>query len=90
MLSQSPAADDQFVWNLLSEAPTPIQGSNIIRSHIERVLANCRIRKLTADEVLSTLKATPLVLSPGAGEAAADTSYSCFRRSRCSINSWEM
>ncbi len=42
------------------------------RIHIKRILATHRIRKLTADEVLSTLKATPLVLAPGAGETAAE------------------
>lgn len=72
MLSLSPAADDRFIWKLLSEIPTPAQGANISRLDIERILATHRIRKFTADEVLSNLKATPLVLAPGAGEAAAE------------------
>jgi len=37
LLSLSPAADDRFVWDLLSEAPTPAQGADISRIHIARL-----------------------------------------------------
>jgi hypothetical protein len=90
MLSLSPAADDRFVWNLLSEAPTPAQGANISRIDIERILKTHRIRNFGADEVLSTLKAAPLALAPEQARWRLNTSCSCFRKSHCSISSFEM
>jgi transposase len=72
MLKLSPAADDRFIWSLLSEVPTPAQGANISRVRIQDILAAHRIRQFTADEVLSTLNATPLILAPGASEAACE------------------
>ena len=78
MLSLSPAADDRFIWKLLSKVPTPAQGANISRLDIERILATHRIRKFTADEVLAEDAALPsdasLILSiPGIGPAVAST-----------------
>jgi transposase len=72
MLKLSPAADDRFVWTLLSEIPTPAQGANMNRARVQQILAAHRIRKFTADDVLSTLNATPLLLAAGAGEAASE------------------
>jgi transposase len=72
MLQLSSAADDRFIWNLLSEIPTPAQAANIGRARVQHILTAHRIRKFTADEVLATLKATPLVLAAGAGEAACE------------------
>ncbi len=72
MLSLSPAADDPFVWDLLRTAPTPREGAKIRRARVERILTDNRIRRLSVDEVLLALKEAPLVLAPGAGEAACE------------------
>ena len=72
MLTISPAADDRFMWDLLAAVPTPAEGAKISGLRVQRILKANRIRKLKADEVLSTLKTTPLVLAPGAGQAACE------------------
>jgi transposase len=70
MLRLSPAADDRFVWDLLGKVPTPAQGANISRGRVQLILTANRIRRFAADEVLLTLKEAPLMLAPGAAEAA--------------------
>ena len=72
MLSISPAADDRLMWDLLEAAPTPALGSKISSLRVQRILKANRIRKLTADKVLSALKTAPLTLAPGAAEAACE------------------
>ncbi len=72
MLAISRAADDRLMWDLLAAAPTPAEGKKISSLRVQRILKANRIRKLSADEVLSALKTAPLVLAPGAAEAACE------------------
>lgn len=72
MLAFIPAADDRLLWDLLAAAPTPAEGKKISSLRVQRILKANRIRKLSGDEVLSAWKTTPLVLAPGAGEAACE------------------
>jgi hypothetical protein len=60
------------------------------RARVQQILAAHRIRKFTADDVLSTLNATPLLLAAGAGEAASEHVLRCFRKSYCSTSNSEM
>jgi transposase len=72
ILAISPAADDRLMWDLLTAVPTPAEGARISSLRVQRILKANRIRKLSADEVLSALKTAPLALAPGAAEAACE------------------
>ncbi len=70
MLAISPAADDRLMRDLLEAAPTPASGAKITSFRILRILRANRIRKVSVDEVHAALRTAPLVLAPGAAEAA--------------------
>jgi transposase len=72
MLKLSPAADDRFIWDLLSKVPTPEKGAKISRARLQTILSTHRISKFTGEEVLLILRETPLVLAEGAAEAATE------------------
>jgi transposase len=72
MLAISPAADDRLMWDLLEAAPTPAQGRKMSSLRVQRILKAHRIRKLSVDEVHVALRTAPLVLAPGAAEAASE------------------
>lgn len=55
---------------LWHQAPTPAKAAKLRRSVVERILTEHRIRRLAAEEVLRTLRQKPLVVAPGASEAA--------------------
>ena len=83
MLKLCPSLDESWHWTLLEMAPLPAQVSKLSRSKVEKLLKEHRIRRFTADEVLTELKAAPLQLAPGAAEAASEHAllqlpcYSC-------------
>ncbi|RZU35761.1 IS110 family transposase [Edaphobacter modestus] len=72
MLAISPAADDRLMWDLLTVAPTPAEGARISSLRVQRILKANRIRRLSADEVLSAFRTAPLALAPGSAEAACE------------------
>ena len=72
MLAISPAADDRLMWDLLEAAPTPAEGRKISSLRVQRILKANRIRKLSVDDVHAALRTAPLVLAPGAAEAASE------------------
>jgi hypothetical protein len=72
VLKLSPAADERFAWDQLNAAPTPIEGARLPLEQVQSILRTNRIRRVTADEVLTALRAVPLVLAPGALEAACE------------------
>ncbi len=72
MLAISPAADDRLMWDLLEAAPTPAEGRKMSSLRVQRILKAHRIRKLSVDEVHAALRTAPLVLAPGAAEAASE------------------
>ena len=60
------------MWDLLAAAPTPAEGQKISSLRVQRILKANRIRKFSADEVLSALETAPLVPALGAAEAACE------------------
>jgi transposase len=67
-----PAADEPWFWALLALAPTPAEAARLSRSTLAALLARHRIRRLTADDVLTTLQAPALYVAPGTAEAARE------------------
>ncbi len=72
LLKLSTGAAEPFIWDLLNAAPTPVEGERMSLERVESILKTHRIRRLTAVEVLVALQAVPLVLAPGAAEAASE------------------
>lgn len=60
------------MWDLLEAAPTPDAGAKITSLRIMRILKANRIRKVSVDEVHAALRPAPLILAPGAAEAACE------------------
>lgn len=65
----SPNADDPWFWKLLEQVRTPVRASRVRRPVIERVLRTYRIRRVTADDVLTVLKTPPVYVAAGTVEA---------------------
>src|SRR5215471_17184055 len=70
MLQLCAAADASWLWDLLDLAPTPAHAALLSEEHVQRVLKAHRIRRVTAQEVLTCLQAPALPVAPGAAEAA--------------------
>jgi transposase len=70
MLKLSPAADDPWLWDLLELAPTPAAAARLHPGRVEKFLRSHRIRRFSANEVLTELKTPPLQVAPGVVEAA--------------------
>ena len=70
---QVAGADLTAPWFLAlwHQAPTPAKAKKLRRSVVERILAEHRIRRLDAEQVLATLRQKPLTVAPGAVEAAS-------------------
>ena len=58
---------------LWERAPTPERARRLHRSTVAKVLARCRIRKRTAEEVVGVLRQPALVVAPGVTEGAVET-----------------
>jgi transposase len=65
----SPNADDPWFWKLLELAQTPAHAHRLRPRTIEQLLRAHRIRRVTADEVLTVLKQRPVVVAPGTVDA---------------------
>lgn len=72
ILELSSGADDAFVWDLIGKASTPAAAARITRNRVEKILANHRITRFTADEAVAILRSRSLKLAPGAAEAASE------------------
>ena len=72
LLTLCPGADAPWLWALLDHAPTPAAAARLSRAAVTRVLAEHRIRKITADQVVAVLRAPALAVGPGAVAAAED------------------
>jgi transposase/transposase IS116/IS110/IS902 family protein len=70
MLKLCSAADASWLWDLIDLAPTPAHAALLSEEHVQRVLKAHRIRRVTAQEVLTCLQAPALPVAPGAAEAA--------------------
>jgi transposase len=67
-----PAADEPWFWALLAAAPTPAAAQRMARSAVAALRARYRLRRLTADDILATLRAPALRVAPGTVEAAGE------------------
>ena len=70
VLELVPGADEPWLWSLLELIPTPVEAQQIARSQVHRVLRHHRIRRLTAEAVLTTLRTPPVHVGPGTVAAA--------------------
>lgn len=71
MLQLCPAANEPWLWRLLRLVPTPAAAHRVRPSAVQRVLTGARIRRVTAADVVTTLRAPALVVAPGTVEAAS-------------------
>jgi hypothetical protein len=72
MLKLAPSLDEPWHWALLEMAPLPAKAPSLKPNRVERLLKEHRIRRLSADEILTALRAQALQLAPGAAEAASE------------------
>jgi len=72
ILKLSSGADDLFVWDLLSKAPTPAKAAKLTSTRIGQILARHRISRFTTEQVVAILMEPSLQLAPGAAEAASE------------------
>ena len=72
LLTLCPGADEPWLWALLEQMPTPAAAARISRAALARILAEHRIRRISADALLALVRAPAFVLAPGVVEAVAD------------------
>jgi transposase len=72
LLQLSSAAEDAWVWDLLEMAPNPEAARKLTRSQIGQLLNRHRIRRLTAEQVMTALRVPPLTLAQGSVSAASE------------------
>jgi transposase len=72
LLQLSPSAHDPWLWDLLEKAPTPAQAAKLTTGKITHILSPHRIRKVDAQKIKTVLSTPPLIVAPGAAEAASE------------------
>jgi len=72
MVELCPGVDEPWFWALIELAPLPAKADKLTRAKVEKILRSHRIRRLTAEQIVAQVKAPPLLLAPGAAEAAAE------------------
>jgi transposase len=72
MLKLSPAADEEWLWDVLETAPLPGLAGTLKPAQVKAILQAHRIRRLSAEQVLEQLRQPALRLAPGAAEAASE------------------
>jgi transposase len=71
-LAHCPAANEPWLWELLTLAPTPSHARRLTRSALAALLARHRIRRRAATEVHAALQTPALPVAPGTVEAASE------------------
>jgi transposase len=71
LLQLAPAADAPWLWSVLELVPTPAHAAGVRPARIRRVLAQHRIRRLSAADVCTALREPAVPVAPGTAEAAA-------------------
>jgi transposase len=71
-LKLCPSADEPWLWTLLELAPSPSVARRLRPKRVERLLHAHRIRRLSAEEVVSALQAPALTVAPGVVDAATE------------------
>lgn len=70
-LTLSPAADEPWLWTLLGETPHPDGWRQMPQRRIAAALRAHRIRRLTTDEIRTTLRQPTLSVAAGVPDAVA-------------------
>ena len=70
-LSLSPAADEPWLWTVLAVTPHPASWPQLPRRRIAPALRTHRIRRLTAEDVVTALRQPTLAVAPGVADAVA-------------------
>lgn len=86
MVQLCSAADEPWVWDLLTLAPTPADGAKLKPKRLEKFLRQHRIRRLQPQQVVDTLRTPPLHLAPGTLEACKSTLTSLLPRLRLAVS----
>ena len=68
LLRLVPAADEPWFWALLKRAPTPVEGRRMRPAQVRQLLRAHRIRRITAEALLTVLRAPSVSLAPGVRE----------------------
>lgn len=71
-LKLCPSADQPWLWALLELAPSPSIAQRLRPRRVERLLREHRIRRLSPEEVVSTLRTPALHVAPGVAEAVSE------------------
>jgi hypothetical protein len=74
-LTLSPAADEPWLWTILRDTPHPDVWADLPRRRIAPALRACRIRRLTADQVITALRQPPDRLADPAIVRRAPTAH---------------
>lgn len=72
VLQVSKTADEPWIWALLELAPTPVKAAKLTLKRIEKLLHQCKIRRIEAAELVATLRGPTFSLSAGTVEAASE------------------
>lgn len=72
LLTLCPGADEPWLWAVLGQAPTPAAAARLTRPAVARILAEHRLRRLRADDVVAVLREPAMYLAPGVLEAAEE------------------
>jgi transposase len=68
-LTLSPAADDPWLWTVLATTPHPDAWAQLPRRRISPALRAHRIRRLSADDIVTQLRQPRLSAAPGVADA---------------------
>ena len=71
LLALLPSADEPWFWDLVAIASTPSLAARLRPKVVQKLLAEHRIRRLNAEEVIDRLRQRPLPALPGVVEAGA-------------------
>jgi len=72
LLKLSAAANEPWVWALFEAGPLPANAAKLSVQRIERILEANRIRRIDPASVRAILSERPVVVAPGAAEAASE------------------
>lgn len=70
LLTLCPGADEPWFWTLMEQAPTPTHRARLTAPAVKTILRTHRIRRLTADSVLTAVRAPSFYTAPGVVDAA--------------------
>jgi transposase len=70
-LALSPAADEPWLWDILAATPHPAGWARLARRRITPALRAHRIRRVTAEEIVTRLRAPRLSVAAGVADAVA-------------------